>query len=445
MLSRVGFVFLMALPCVIVTGSSSDTPKNAETLVAHLGGTITYIATKDAPPDSTSTLIDTINLRSTPTTDQHLVALMCLLRDMPAPRSIYIDNTLITDNGLSSVSWPDLYALSLSGTTVSDRGVQGLIASCPNLRQLDLSFTGLSNASASLLANLTHLSHLRLVGLPLSDDALSFLVNTCTLEELDLSRYPAADRQADIYLTDRALQHLRNLKCLRRLSLRSSRVSADGISKLSQLPALAVLDLGSTSIDDAAILCLRSLPLEQLILSHTNVSDAGARHLSDLSRLQKLDLSGTKVSDASIRHLARCPNLRSLYLCNTNIRFLNSPEQTVVPMQLEYLALDDLPIGDDSLRWIGKLVSLRGLRLTATQVTDHGIGSLQLPHLTFIDLGMTAVGDDGIRSLLERHPALQQVSILESAITDVGRELLTKNGVEVSDSFFSFPDQDPIK
>jgi Leucine-rich repeat (LRR) protein len=57
---------------------------------------------------------------------------------------------------------------------------------------------------------------------------------------------------------------------------------------------------------------LSKLPgLQRLRLDHTQVTDAGLRHLKGLTRLELLDLDSTQVSDAGVVELQRAlPDLK---------------------------------------------------------------------------------------------------------------------------------------
>ncbi len=54
-------------------------------------------------------------------------------------------------------------------------------------------------------------------------------------------------------------------------------------------------------------------------LSHSKVTDAGLRHLRELTNLRGLILDGTQVTDAGLVHLKGLTNLRRLVLKNTQV------------------------------------------------------------------------------------------------------------------------------
>jgi len=88
------------------------------------------------------------------------------------------------------------------------------------------------------------------------------------------------------------------------LNLARSKVTNAGVSTISTLKKLEVLDLSSTAINDGAIDSLSKLPnLQRLNLHHTTVSDASIQKLSALKNLKKLYLWNSKVTMAAAKKL----------------------------------------------------------------------------------------------------------------------------------------------
>jgi Leucine-rich repeat (LRR) protein len=107
-------------------------------------------------------------------------------------------------------------------------------------------------------------------------------------------------------VTDAALEGLKELKQLRFISLRDTRVSDAGLASLKGLTQLNGLNLSRTNVSGAGLENLSGLPqLQSLELEGANISDAGVAALKGLTQLQWLYLSGTKVTDADFNELQK--------------------------------------------------------------------------------------------------------------------------------------------
>ena len=90
------------------------------------------------------------------------------------------------------------------------------------------------------------------------------------------------------------------------LNLADAKVTAEGLTPLTQMHHLAWLHLERATIDDDALAHLSGLKeLEYLNLYGTPITDAGLKHLSALPRLAKLYLWQTKVSYEAATELER--------------------------------------------------------------------------------------------------------------------------------------------
>ncbi len=107
--------------------------------------------------------------------------------------------------------------------------------------------------------------------------------------------------------------------CLKALSenlcsviLMGTSMSDAGMSHLSSLTNLTVLNLANTEVSDVGLAHLSGLTnLRKLILRQTDVSDAGMSHLSGLSNLGLLYVMETHVSDRGVAQVqAALPNCK---------------------------------------------------------------------------------------------------------------------------------------
>lgn len=138
---------------------------------------------------------------------------------------------------------------------------------------------------------------------------------------------------------------LPRLPRLRALNLCESEFRGEG---LENLPAIEVLDLSSTDVDDAALEKLRGAGhLKDLSLYGTSITDDGLRHLAGLKELKDLWLDETAVTDAGVIHLAGLGQLRMLSLRGTQVT-------------------------DASIPVLRRLVGLKCLDVDETAITEAG-------------------------------------------------------------------------
>ena len=195
-------------------------------------------------------------------------------------------------------SLPNLDELDLAGASLSDISP---LSGLHSLRTIDVSDTKVSDLSP--LSKLTNLFDLRLAHTLVAD--LTPLKGDSQLGLLYLSGTSVSD-----------LSPLGDLKGLGYLDLRDTRVS--DASPLRNKPILWWLDLSGTKISDVSPLTGLS-GLDNLDLSRTLVSDVSP--LKDLTHLKQLNLSGTKVTDVS--PLKGLTNLETLDLTGTKVKDLS--------------------------------------------------------------------------------------------------------------------------
>ena len=141
----------------------------------------------------------------------------------------------------------------------------------------------------------------------IKDADLSFLVKA----QKDLKQL----RYLDLRLTkigDAGVASVKHLTSLRTLNLFRTQLSDQGLSYIKNLKQLQTLLIGGTKVTDAGLVNLKSLKeLKKLSLFQTRVTDAAIPHLIVLPKLESLLITGTKISDAGTRELQRMlPRLR---------------------------------------------------------------------------------------------------------------------------------------
>ncbi|MHC4399773.1 MAG: protein kinase domain-containing protein [Planctomycetota bacterium] len=220
-----------------------------------------------------------------------------------------------------------LEKLSLRGQHKLPASVLNGLAGCRSLRELDLSFTGVTDEELPILKKLTGLRNLALTGTQISDVGCAHLGELEQLEELDVC---------------------------------GTRISNEGVKSLRRLQRLRQLRLEETSIDDGAVTQLRDLPrLSSLSLAHTAVSDEGLAILEQWDSLSHVSVIGTQVTPEGLHKLGlSLPNCEIERDAGSRVNLL-----------------DGIDPKRDSVRgaweWNGEVL--------ASPVLDHA--SLQIPHV----------------------------------------------------------------
>jgi len=235
---------------------------------------------------------------------------------------------------------------------------------------------------ADHLQRLPDLRWLELRDTQVTDDGLVHVRNLRTLERLYI-RTSEEDDAAPIQITDAGLQHLEDLFRLKSLTIANGPVTGAGLRHLNRLSKLETIDLRRTQVSDEALAQLRShRQLKELILWHTPVTDAGLVHLRDLTNLESLFLWDNDVTDTGLENLKELKALRELDLSGTNVT-------------------------DAGLVHVAGLVELRHLALDSTRVSDAGLHNLErLTRLKVLSLyDCSGVTTAGVQPLLTKLPA----------------------------------------
>ncbi len=207
------------------------------------------------------------------------------------------------------------------------------------------------------------------------------------------------------------------------------------------------LGLHETSIDDEGMAALAECrSLHRLLLNGLPITDAGLAHLSGLTELQELGLTGTRVTDAGLPLLRSLRQLRRIAINGTDVSlagvvrlFVQHQQRTLIDAlaALDLVRFDDqqqavvvdvagTSFGDDELRHLGTVQSLRELHLAATRVTDQGLAAMgTLENLEHLFLAKCSITDAGLKSLA-RYPRLRAINLVGTSITSAGLECLAE-------------------
>jgi hypothetical protein len=119
----------------------------------------------------------------------------------------------------------------------------------------------------------------------------------------------------------------KDLKELRYLDLRLTKIGDEGVGMIKNLTGLQTLNLFRTQLGDMGLARLKKLTkLETLLIGGTKVTDAGLIYLRPFTRLRKLSLFQTQVSNDGIAQLKLLGSLEVLLITGSKITAAGAEE-----------------------------------------------------------------------------------------------------------------------
>lgn len=279
------------------------------------------------------------------------------------------------------------------------------------------------DAILRLLPRFRRLRNLKVVSRSLQDEDLRFLSRQSGLESLSVVGYQLRGTFVSGLRGHRSLQMLRldgagldeslipGLRTLPRdlegISLSGRGVTDETVRAISHLKSLRSLSLAETNVTGVAFRELQGLSLIwELNLRDSPVTDEGMRELKNFPQLSYLTLDGTRVSDEGLPVVRQLPELRSLSLARTAIT--SQGFEGVSNPLLTRLDLSRTQVTDDSLQAVVSLQNLRFLYISSTKLTDACFDQLlQIPRLSLLDVGGTAITQEKVREIRKLRPTLE--------------------------------------
>lgn len=159
--------------------------------------------------------------------------------------------------------------------------------------------------------------------------------------------------------------------------------------------------------------------LRKLHFYDTRIKDAALERIGRFRGLEELDLRKTGIGDEGVRHLAGLRSMRVLKLSRTKIS--GAALQYLANMErLEELDLSQTAIDDDGVRHLVGLRAMRNLDLSRTRVSGAALAHLSsMAELEMLDLSGDLV-DDGALHFLADLPELSFLTLRETRVTDDG-------------------------
>ena len=220
------------------------------------------------------------------------------------------------------------------------------------------------------------------------------------------NRSVSADDRLSVYLKERG-----NL--LMELDVNGAGISDKSLSLLSQAPNLNKLFLNDTSSDDNSmnVLAKQGLKnLQELNLHSTRVGDAGVAQLKGMP-IKNLNLSDTIVSDDCLKQLKNMRSLQVLTLDYSDIRNEGVKSFREMP-NLRSLSLKGCPITDDAVMDLSKCQQLMVLNLEDTKLSADKVAFLQknMPKCVIIPPDGTGTASEGHHHNHRQHQNPQERS-----------------------------------
>ena len=328
-------------------------------------------------------------------------------RPVKTPRLDVLDSVIdahgqMTDEMLERISHLEhVVVLRLANSkALTDDGIRHL-ARMPQLRQLDLSQTGVTDRGLEVLRHLPHLESLSLV----------------------FTR-----------VTDNGIEHLRDCHSLQRLNLMWTNTGDGAVRALAGKPRLShfwsgnnVTDVGLSALHDVPVFSeWRGEKVEMALLSpevkpnqlnlRGAISDLGLANLRGLDGLYGLDIdSSLPLSRAGVAHLAALPKLGRLSIDAKD----DSMPVIAAMSSLQFLLVQDTDAGDDGFEALSRSQSIEMIWGRRTHnLHQRGFMALgRMPKLRGLSVSCLNVDDSGIASLPD-FPALRELMPMD--IPDAG-------------------------
>lgn len=228
----------------------------------------------------------------------------------------------ITDGAIAYLKdWKNLESLNLRGTDVTSRTFEH-VSHMNKLKVLDVSFSRVNDNGFEQLAELEELRELHIGGNKMRGLGLPLLRMLPALRHLDVNGSQRTDSgRWGLMLTDANVHQFSALVDLEVLNMAGAQVTDVGMQALAPLVDLHTLDLSRMQLTAKGLEPVTQLPkLRRLNLWQcTRMDDKAASYLLQMKSLEVLDLGETSVTDAALDQFEKMEQLKELFIGGTQI------------------------------------------------------------------------------------------------------------------------------
>jgi len=211
------------------------------------------------------------------------------IQAVPGIRAIEFNRCLLGTDGLQFLKGlPTLSELAISNVNLGSPDL-AVIAELESLTSLWLiDNEGMDRLEIAELECLNGLETFAFAGREITKNEMSVLSEEAVrLESLLLS---------GVEVDAEKCRAIAGMKSLRHLFLTDCSINERGVSVIASHGLIRILHLDGSTVTDDAIAHLPKLPLKELSLQRTPISDAALAALQKLNQLEKLDLKGTSIT-----------------------------------------------------------------------------------------------------------------------------------------------------
>jgi hypothetical protein len=189
-----------------------------------------------------------------------------------------------------------------------------------------------------------------------------------------------------------------------RVDLRKGKVDNELLGHIGVLTELRKLDLSGAQIDDDGLTQIADLPLDELWLQETNITDGSAATISQIKSLKFLALNATRLTDGFLERLEALPELEDLGLRGTRVTSAGMRYLSRHPV-LKDLDVYSTAIDDSGVQDLLDCQSLTSIGLSLTKVTNRVFEHLaRFPNLEDADLNASPVTTEAVLAFEKEHP-----------------------------------------
>lgn len=254
--------------------------------------------------------------------------------------------------------FPNLEALDLSSAKIDDSDL-GPLRELKQLETLDLSGTQITDAALATIGELPNLARLDLRDTKIIGTNWEPLASCLHLRQLNLSG-PIVIFEGFLERRKLGLRDLPSLPRLESLWLENTWLDDQSVAAIAKQRWLRLLDVNGSNVSDDKLTHLTKLPLTELMVSETMVTDQGLVMIAKIKTLESLHMEKLSITHQGLASLASLPALQRLYL--RGLPAEPSPIPSLIKLQhLEHLECSDADWTDQEHTQLESLPKLRSM------------------------------------------------------------------------------------